>query len=43
MLKLKLFCKLYCCVIVSLYCCKQKSCNDIENWKGVSVVICTGA
>jgi hypothetical protein len=35
------------CIIVSLYRCivvsKKESCNDIKNWKGVSVVICTGA
>ena len=40
MLKLKLFCKLHHCIVVLLYHCKQKSCNDIENWKGVSVVMC---
>ncbi len=34
MLKLKLFCKLYCCVVVSLHCGKQKSYNDIENLEG---------
>ena len=39
--------ELYRCIVVSMYCCivvsRKESCNDIENWKGVSVVICTGA
>jgi len=36
---LKLFCKLYPCIVEFA----QKSCCDINNWKGVLVVIFTDA